>query len=65
MAGIKTARSSITHARPRASNKYITWFADSRDSVRTLGASYMQAPGLKYCIWYWTIALKPLDGGKR
>ena len=46
-------------------NKYITWFADSRDPVRTPGASYMQAPGLKYCIWYWTIALTPLDDGKR
>lgn len=46
-------------------NKYITWFADTRDTVRTPGASYMMAPGLKYCIWYWTIALKPLDGGKR
>lgn len=46
-------------------NKYITWFADSRDPVRTPGASYMLAPGLKYCIWYWTIALVPLDGGKR
>lgn len=46
-------------------NKYITWFADSRDPVRTPGASYMLAPGLKYCIWYWTIALTPIDGGKR
>lgn len=46
-------------------NKYITWFADSRDPVRTPGASYMLMPGLKYCVWYWTIALSPLDGGKR
>lgn len=46
-------------------NKYIVWFADTRDAVRTPGASYMLFPGLKYCIWYWTIALKPLDGGSR
>lgn len=46
-------------------NKYITWFADTNDTVRTPGASYMLFPGLKHCAWYWTIALKPLDGGKR
>ena len=28
-------------------NKYIVWFSDTRDPVRTPGASYMQTPGKK------------------
>lgn len=65
MAGIPN-RKILDHARATKSVEQVhRWFADSRDPVRTLGASYMQAPGLKYRIWYWTIALKPLDGGKR
>lgn len=46
-------------------NKYIVWFCDTTDPVRTPGAAYMQTPGKKYVKWYWTIALFPLDGGKR
>lgn len=46
-------------------NKYIVWFSDTRDPVRTPGASYMQTPGKKYVNWHWTIALIPLDDGKR
>ncbi|MGI6218084.1 MAG: hypothetical protein ACOYIK_10805 [Coriobacteriales bacterium] len=46
-------------------NKYIVWYCDTRDPIKTPGASYMQTPGKKYVNWYWTIALFPLDGGKR
>lgn len=46
-------------------NKYIVWFADSADPVRTPGASYMLSLGKKYANWSWTIALTPLDGGSR
>ena len=46
-------------------NKYIVWFADTDDPVRTPGASYMLSVGKRRTAWYWTIALTPLDGGKR
>lgn len=46
-------------------NKYIVWYADSRDPARAPGASAMLAPGAEYCIWNWTIALMPRDGGRR
>lgn len=46
-------------------NKYIVWFSDSRDPVRTPGASNMLTPTKDWVSWYWTIALTPLDGGQR
>lgn len=46
-------------------NKYIVWFADTADPVRTPGAAYILFAGMKHSIWHWTIALTPLDGGKR
>lgn len=46
-------------------NKYIVWYADSRDPTKTPGATFMCPPGTNYCIWNWTIALMPLDSGKR
>lgn len=46
-------------------NKYIVWFCNTANPSRTPGSSYMFSPGLEYINWNWTIALKPLDGGKR
>ena len=45
-------------------NKYIVWFCDTDDPVRTPGASYMQTATKKYVKWYWTIALFPREDGK-
>lgn len=45
-------------------NKYIVWFCDTDDPVRTPGASYMRTVGKKYVKWYWTIALFPREDGK-
>ncbi len=46
-------------------NKYIVWYSNTADPVKTPGAAYMQTRGKKFVSWYWTIALFPLDGGKR
>lgn len=46
-------------------NKYIVWYSNSENPVRTPGASNMLTPGKRRISWYWTVALTPLDGGKR
>lgn len=46
-------------------NKYIVWYSNSENPVRTPGASNMLTASKKWINWYWTIALFPLDDGKR
>ena len=46
-------------------NKYIVWYSDTDNATRVPGASNMLTPGKRRISWYWTIALTPLDGGKR
>ena len=46
-------------------NKYIVWVGDSRRPPKAPGATAILLPFMDYLIWNWTIALKPLDGGKR
>lgn len=46
-------------------NKYIVWYSDTENMTRTPGAANMLSPGKRRVAWYWTIALFPLDGGKR
>lgn len=45
--------------------KYIVWANDSRRPPKAPGATSILLPGMDYLIWNWTIALKPLDDGKR
>lgn len=46
-------------------NKYIVWYSDTDNCPRTPGAANMLTAGKRRVAWYWTIALFPLDGGKR
>lgn len=46
-------------------NKYVVWVGDSRRPPKAPGATAILLPGMDYLIWNWTIALKPLDGGRR
>ncbi|MEI3376877.1 MAG: hypothetical protein V8R08_03445 [Coriobacteriales bacterium] len=45
-------------------NKYIVWYSNTEDPVRTPGASNMLTPGKRRVSWYWTIALFPREDGK-